>query len=298
MRAQFEKIPKDPAASFRVAERRLARFDAPWHFHPEIELTCILESRGRRFVGDSIEPYCEGEVVLLGPNLPHFWHTDDDDRRRIRAHSLVVQFTSDFLGDRIWSCPEFLSIRRMLDRAVHGLNFSPNRAKRASEMLRELPRLKGVVALSLLLETLDWLARDRKAQCLASLSFCPVPNRHKEARLARVFEYAAKNFRAKVTLAELAKVASMSEAGFSRYFQRATGRSLTVFLNDLRISHACQLLRDTSRTVLDISVESGYPTLTNFNRRFRDQTNLTPREYRNAFVDSASGGSTGLFPFS
>lgn len=89
----------------------------------------------------------------------------------------------------------------------------------------------------------------------------------------------------------------MSEVGFSRYFQRATGRSLTVFLNDLRISHACQLLRDTSRTVLDIAVESGYPTLTNFKRRFRKQTDLTPRAYRNAFVRSTPGDSTAILRF-
>lgn len=287
MRALFEKVPTDPSTSFHVVERKFARFDAPWHFHPEIELTCILESRGRRFVGDSLEPYREGEVVLLGPNLPHFWHTADAENPHIRAHSIVVQFTPDFLGDQIWFCPEFLAIRRMLDLAVHGLNFSPNRSKSAIKMLRELSGLKGVAALSLLLKTLDWLAKDRKAQRLATLSFAPVPDRRKEARLARVFEYAAKNFRGKITLAELAKVASMSTAGFSRYFQRANGRSLTIFLNDLRISHACQLLRETSRTVLDIALESGFPTLTNFNRRFRIHTNITPREYRRAFVHRA-----------
>lgn len=76
MRACFQKLPVDPGRSFRVLELALSRFNAPWHFHPEVELMLIVESRGRRFVGDSVESFVEGDLVLLGPNLPHFWHTE------------------------------------------------------------------------------------------------------------------------------------------------------------------------------------------------------------------------------
>ncbi|MGH8019505.1 MAG: cupin domain-containing protein, partial [Opitutaceae bacterium] len=103
MRARFEKIPSDPQRSFRATDLRLPRFDAPWHFHPEIELTLILASRGRRFVGDRIERFAEGDLVLLGPNLPHFWHNDQKQRSEVTtAHAIVVQFSPDFLGADLW----------------------------------------------------------------------------------------------------------------------------------------------------------------------------------------------------
>jgi len=284
MHAQFEKVVTGPERSFFVEEQRLPRFDAPWHFHPEMELTGILGSRGRRFVGDSIAPFREGELVLLGPDLPHFWHNEGAGLVGDVAHSVVVQFRREFLGAEVLQLPEFARIRRLLDRASRGLIFSKRYAGEGLERLQSLAGASGLRAVLMLLETLDFLASDSRARPLASLANLPVPDRRKEARLARVFGFAAQRFREEVTLADLAEAAAMSPAGFSRYFKNTTGRSPSDFLNDLRITHACQLLRETSRTVLDIAVDSGFPTLTNFNRRFRERTSMSPREYRQVFA--------------
>lgn len=285
MRAKFEKILFGPGRSFHVAEQNLPRFDAPWHFHPEIELTGILESRGRRFVGDSISAFREGELVLLGPDLPHFWQNESPLKRGVRARSVVVQFGIEFLGGEIWTKPEFANIRRLLEKSARGVEFSPGVAREAMRDLREIGGLSGLRALTRLLEVLERLASDPKPRLLASLSYSPLLDRRKEARLARVYEYAARHFRGQVTLPLLAKAAAMSPAAFSRYFKRSTGRAPSDFLNDLRTEHASRLLRETQRTVADIAAESGFPTLTNFNRRFRERMGTTPRDYRKTFAD-------------
>lgn len=286
MRAQFEKVPSDGSRSFRVEERRLPRFDAPWHFHPEIELTLIVASRGRRFVGDSIERFAEGDLVLLGPSLPHFWHNDALRRGAAPAHSIVVQFRSDFLGPELWERPEFSEVRRLLARAARGLHFSGSAAGAARERIRALPVRQGVAAVTAFLEILDLLSRARAVRALASAGYAPDLDRRSEDRLARVYGFLMRRFTDAITLAEIARVAAMSPASFSRYFKRVTGRNVSEFINELRIDHAARLLSETDWSVGRIAAAAGFPTLSNFNRRFRQCLRCTPREYRRALAAS------------
>jgi AraC-like DNA-binding protein len=283
MRARFEKVVNDPRRSFHVEERRLAKFDVPWHFHPEIELTLIVKSCGRRFVGDSIEPFAEGDLVLLGPNLPHFWQNEEPRMNGRQSHSVVVQFQPDFLGGQIWARPEFGPIQRLIGRATRGLHFTGAIARDAAAAMRTLPKLSGMAALTHFLTMLESLALARDARPLASLSFDPSLNRKTEKRLSRVYGYAAAHFQENITLPQLAKVAAMSPAAFSRFFKQATGRAPSDFLNDLRIEHVCRLLRESDRSITEIASSAGYSALTNFNRRFRERTGTTPRDYRNSF---------------
>jgi len=282
MRALFEKVPNRPGRSFHFRERRLPRFDAPWHFHPEIELTLIVSSRGRRFVGDCIEPFEGGDLVLLGANLPHFWHNEGRQPAGKSAHSAVAQFLPETLGEQFWKLPECASVRRLLIRASRGLHFTGPRAKKAGARLRALGRFDGLPALLELIAILQVLAADRTARPLASFAYEPSLNLRTAQRLARVYAFLTQQFREPLTLAQIAQVAAMTPPAFSRYFRRATGRNVSTFLNELRVDHAAQLLAETSRTVADVAAAAGYATLSNFNRRFRDRLGMAPRQYRDA----------------
>lgn len=283
MRPSYEKITPDPDRSFHVASQALKRFDAPWHFHPEIELTWIMESRGRRFVGDSIAPFQEGELVLLGKDLPHFWQNDGPQKRGSLARAFVIQFSPDFLGGAVWDCKEFRMIQQLLEKASRGLLFSRKSTAEVCAKMQTLDSLQSMKSLVCLLDCLDRLSMDRNALALASIGYAPNLDRRKEDRLARVFNFATKHFRESLTLGQLAREAWMSPAAFSRYFKRSTGRAPSDFLNDLRIEHASRLLSETNRTVADIAAETGYVTLTNFNRRFRERATMTPSAYRKHF---------------
>ncbi len=297
MRARFEKIRTPPNRSFYVEERRLARFDAPWHFHPEIELTLIVASRGRRFVGDSIERFGEGDLVLLGPNLPHFWHNDSRQPVARPARAVVVQILPDFLGSDLWTKPEFVGVRRLLARSTRGLHFTGRNAVAAREKLRSLPGRGGLKAVCALFEILEILATTRQVRALASAVYSPNLDRRSEARLARVYGYLISNFSETITLAEVARVAAMTPAAFSRYFKRATGRNVSVFINELRIDHAAKLLSETGRGVAAIAADAGFATLSNFNRRFLERMHCTPREYRHAIAaNTASAEDEASYP--
>src|SRR5688572_26592096 len=136
MRARPERISTSPAASFAVKRRRDPGFDFAWHFHPEVELTWIVRSRGRRFVGDSIENYRDGDLVLLGPNLPHTWHSEPGRRHE----ALVAQFAPDFLGE----LPELRGLRALFDRAARGLAFGGRTLKAVARPLDGLGDVEGL----------------------------------------------------------------------------------------------------------------------------------------------------------
>jgi AraC-like DNA-binding protein len=286
MRARFEKVAVSATRSFHVQERRIARFDAPLHFHPEIELTLILESRGRRFVGDSIEPFAEGDLVLLGPNLPHFWHNDGRQAPGTKAHSLVVHFLPDFLGTVISEKPEFGPVNALLQRAARGLHMTGSRVSGLSDRVRQLTTLGGLAALLQLLAVFDELAHTPGARPLVSEFYEPRLHRHAEQRLARVYAFLMRNFREPLTLVQIARVASMNPQAFSRYFKRTSGRNVSVFINELRIDHAGRLLRESTQRIGDIAADAGFATLSSFNRRFRERMGCTPLRYRRSYVEA------------
>ena len=95
----------------------------PWHYHPEIELIYCMKGRGTNFVGNSIGAIEEGEILLLGKNLPHTRQRDRDYYLHTTEvpESIVIQFREEFLGESFFSIREFTHVANLLDRALRGL---------------------------------------------------------------------------------------------------------------------------------------------------------------------------------
>ena len=289
MRAHFEKIPIASGRSFTVREWNVTRQETIWHFHPEIEITLITGGSGRRFVGNCIESYKTGDLVLLGSNLPHFWRNEDLDPA-MRSKSLVVQFHPDFMGRDFWNHPELTAIGRLFTRATRGIRFQGGTAKSVAVRMRRLARLGGLNALMELLSILGELAGAKNARLLASPTYEPSLDKRAEERLARVYNFLMTHFREPLTLVGIAKVAAMSPEAFSRYFKKKTGRNVSLFLSELRVDYSARLLAETSLTVTEISGEAGFATLSNFNRRFRALMKCTPSDYRRALEKTPLAG--------
>ena len=285
MLARAERVSTPPLASFAAKRRRDRGFEFAWHFHPEVELTWIVRSRGRRFVGDSIEDYRDGDLVLLGPNLPHTWHSEGDKRVRLfypRHEAVVVQFAPDFLGGDFLAAPELLVVRRLLDRAARGLAFGARTLKAVAGPLHALPELDGLPRLRALLEVLGRLAAARDVRPLAARAPA-TPRREDLERIDRVCRFLAERYEGDVSLPEAAAVAHLSVPAFCRFFKSRTGKTFVGYLTELRIGRACRLLIETDRSVSDIAFDSGFANLSNFNRRFRALKRTRPVDFRRAF---------------
>ncbi len=283
MQAKFERVRLDPGRSLRILQISQPKFDAEWHFHPEWELTWIQEGRGRRCVGDFSTPFSAGDLVLVGPELPHFWFSDGLQEGHSRA--LVVQFPGDFPGESLLRLPEMSELGRMLGRARRGLCFT---GRRAEEACRRLQRMTGSEPFDALLELVGLLQvlAGARSRSIAGHSYERPAGQGAQTRLGRVYAFLTQHFRESISLAQIAEAVSMSSSACSRFFVKATGGGLWDFLVQLRLDHAASMLRAGEESIAATAFESGFMTLSSFNRHFRKRHGCSPREYRDAFQQS------------
>jgi AraC-like DNA-binding protein len=282
MKASLEKIQSPPASSFAFRRFEVAGFPFNWHFHPEIELTLIERGRGQRFVGDDISTFSPGDLVLLGSNLPHTWMSESGGRRKRRSASSVIQFRPDFLGPAFFSAAEMQHVKWLLERAGRGLQFSGVVRDRAAAAMMEMADAPPLRRLTLLLESLDRLAGARGGKFLCSAGYAPQVSASQQLRISQVYGWLNQNFTRPIRLSEAAERVHLSESAFTRFFQRATGRRFTEYLNQLRVGRACELMIEHDWKITTIAAEAGFENLSHFNRTFRKLKQMRPREFRRA----------------
>jgi AraC-like DNA-binding protein len=269
-----------PDESFTVNVIQTAGGSTLFNYHTGGQITLIVAGQGRRFVGDSIEPYAAGDLVLLGSYLPHMWREEEAGGEH---ESLVVNFAEDVLGPDFIARPEAQAIRELLHAAQRGLRVTGRTLPRATRLMEKLRATSGWPRLLTLLELLGTLATSRDLTPLASLHYLPPLEGHVGDRLARVLAYIHEHSHRPLNRARLARVAGLSESAFSRYFMLRTDRSVPEFLNEVRVGRACRLLVETNRPIADLATACGYANLANFNRRFLELKQTTPSLFREQF---------------
>ncbi|QDK83130.1 AraC family transcriptional regulator [Spirosoma sp. KCTC 42546] len=283
MKALFEKVMINEQSSALVRRFQLPYFDAPWHYHPEYELTYIISSYGRRFVGDHVEPFQAGDLVLLGPDLPHFWRNDEEfyqAKPGVQAESVVVQFPASFDEQVLAAMPEAGAVRQLLHRGRFGLRFSQAISESVALLMVQLTEQTGLGQVVSLLTILNQLETDKEAQLLASDSYQLAPGAAETERMKRVLEFMLLNFRDEIRIEQIASVAGMAPAAFCRYFKNRTRKTFVEYLNELRIGHARKLLVNADISVGQIGLECGYNNSSHFHRQFRLSTGMTPFQYQ------------------
>ena len=239
-----------------------------------------MESSGHRLVGDSLQPFGPGDLVLLGPNLPHVWINPAPCRR---AQAVVLQFLPGFAGEDWLRLEEMRPVRALLEAAAGGLVFRAATRDAVAPLLRRLLSAQGPVRLAVFLEVLALLSADPGLPVLRGTpgqvpagALSPADS----VRIGKVLQHLAGNFREPVRQMELARLAGLSPAAFSRFFLRATGKGFKQLLLEMRLNEACALLAGSAETVVGICFRSGFENLSNFNRQFRARHGVTPSRWR------------------
>ena len=269
---------------FYIVERHKTEFTYPLHQHAEFELNFIEHGKGvRRIVGDSVEEIGDYELVLLGgEELEHVWEQGRCKSKDIRE--ITIQFSEDIFGDGLLSKNQFASIKRMLERAGHGLSFSLNSIMKvystldtiASEPERFVQFLKTLYVLYELS-----IAEDTRV--LSSGTFSHPEKPMESGRIQKVKQYVADHYPEPLRLSDLAELVGMSPVSFSRFFHQRTGRTLSEYIVDIRLGFAARMLVDSAKNISEICYECGFNNLSNFNRIFKARRNCTPREFRSMY---------------
>lgn len=278
MKAILEKIAKEESTSFVVRQFEVPTFDAPFHFHPEYELTLILQGEGQRYIGKQVHDFFEGDLVFLGSNLPHCWINRQIGDELVSA--IVIQFDTVFLGNSFMDLAEMKDIKRFLQQSKSGIEVLGKTKERLTSQIKQLvekPPLQRLVGLIEILHELSQTAD------FSVIDFSFLEHQYSQTettRFQQVFSYLIENFKENITLEEIADIAHLSPTSFCRYFKSITQKTFVEVLLEYRLQYACQLLTKTQLPIQQIAFESGFGDVPYFNKQFKKYKKTTPTSWR------------------
>ena len=278
-----EITPLTPSDCFTIFSRVKKKFDFPLHYHEEYELNLIINAKGaKRVVGGHIEVIDELELALVGPNLYHAWFTHQCQSEDITE--VTIQFHKDLFDERLLKRNQLSFVKSMLERSQRGIVFSPETIVALKDRIQGLDKKSGFDSVLELMSILHDLSISRNMKTLSDVSFSNDKFYYNSRRIEKVFEHMNLNYNKQVTLAEVAKIANMPEASFSRFIKKRTGKTFIDSLNEIRLGHASRMLIDSTATIAEIAYKCGFNNISNFNRIFKRKKLCIPKEFRETYT--------------
>lgn len=282
MKPIFKKVESQSEEAFVAKIDQFSQFYNKWHFHPELELTHIVKGRGTRFIGDHIEYFEDGDLILVGSNLPHVWKNQNDDSELAVAQ--VVQFLPSFLGNDMVRKIEFKNVQNLIAQSTYGLKIVGITKDQVLLYLDVLFKANNSLdRLITLIRILDLLGTSSNLIPLSKSLFMVKVDKQNVDRLNQVIDYTITNFAARITLEDIASLSNMSVSNFCKYFKGRMKKTYVQYLTEVRIGMSCKLLIENKLSVHQIAFESGFVNMSNFNRAFKLTKQMTPLSYRKSF---------------
>lgn len=276
MKIQLEHISPDAKSSFRILHNPRLNDLFFWHFHPEYELVYIEGANGTRHVGDHISPYEESDLVFIGSNIPHL---NFDYGIKTDYNKEVLHINSTFKNKVFNEIPELSSIFRLFEKSQQGIAFVGDTKKIVGNRLKKLHQLAPFAQFLEVLHIFEILSNSQEYVVLHDYPFVNKYNKKEQRRLRRIYTFIDEHYQGRIELAEMASLCNLSKPAFCRYFKKATGNTFIGFLNQYRISQAKRLLL-AGKNVSEACYESGFESLSYFNRTFKKVANENPSVFK------------------
>jgi AraC-like DNA-binding protein len=287
MKPIFEKINKPEDQSFYIEEVIKPYFTDLWHFHPEIEILYVREGSGSKYVGDSINSFYPGDIVVIGSDTPHV-HVCNSDylsiENNLRSSAICIQFMGNIFGKSLPEIPELYKINEFLNDSVRGIQFVDKTRDILIKHLEGLLELNGMKRLIGLLTVLDIMSSSNDIKYLSSPEYKPmIINSVDKHRMETIFRYVIQRYPDKIFLEEIASLVNLTPPSFCRYFKSRTSKVFSAFVNEVRIGNSCKLLIESKDTISQVCFKSGFNYLSNFNRQFKKIKGMTPTEFKDKY---------------
>ncbi len=285
MKPFFQKLESLPSQSVIFFDEEKPHFTVPWHFHPEIEILYVVKSSGTSYVGDGIRRFVDGEISIIGENVPHWWKSDRKyfEGTSTGMKALIIQFNKEIFKSNFINLPEMTAIKELLEKSQRGIQFTGKSRKLFGEQINEIFQLSGIRRITELIHLLDIMANTKEYRYHASLGYSKSINTFDFYRFNKIHEHIILNLTKPIKLEEVADIANICPTAFCRYFKKHTGKTFSSFLNEIRIGHACRLMLTENITISVASMESGFNNMSHFNEQFKRVMKITPSAYLSAY---------------
>jgi AraC-like DNA-binding protein len=275
LRIHFEKVSFPSESSLRVSKG--TGFDAPYSYHPEYEIVYIISGSGTRLIGQKTEYFEGGEVVLLGPNLYHWWKPADNPRHREQEKAIVIQWPEK-LFEKMHKLPEMKQLKKLEMKSLEGIFFDRVTCKTLIPLIEKLYSAKENFRIPYLIEILLTMSEVKTTRGLSGKINKTCDNNPPLIEQAVV--YILKNLNENIKMENVAGKFHLSEAHFSRLFKKSTGMSFPKFINKNRIFSICQAMDNEELNIAQLAFSFGYENLSTFNKAFKEIMGITPLKYR------------------
>lgn len=275
----LEKLSPSFGSSILVKQHMVKadKYNAFWHFHPELELVYVNKGQGKTHIGNHLSYFNNSQLILIGSNLPHNGFTD---RLTTNGTETTVQFKSSFLGKDFVNVPEMNAIVSLFDRARKGIRFKIDAKKKIGPKIDKLVEYEGLERVLKFLEILNYLATTDEYILLNADGFAFETEPQDSAKIDIIFKHVNRNFKNHISLDEIADKVSMTVPAFCRYFKKSTGKTFTQLVNEYRVVHATKLLTESQMSITDVCFECGFNNFSHFNKQFNEFTGKSASKYR------------------
>lgn len=284
MLPNLERVEANINHSFHISHIKVEYFPSLRHFHPEVEILLVVQGKGTRYVGDSVEPFCPGDLVMIGPNVSHEWCSAKGAGTTL-SEAIYILFNPEIMGTGFWNLPESKIILKIIRQSGRGIKLTGKTRDDVESLMRRIENTSGFTRITLLLMILELIAFNGEYHYLASPVVQNTINERDSERLNKVYKYVLDNSRQQISLDTAASIASLSKSAFCRYFKKRANKTFVRFLNEVRTGQASRLLINENYPIAEICYSCGYNNISYFIRQFRAITGLTPLEYRKKFAD-------------
>ncbi|KQR70705.1 AraC family transcriptional regulator [Pedobacter sp. Leaf176] len=248
-----------------------------WHYHPEIEMVFVNGGSGKRQIGSHVSYYTDGDLILIGSNLPHCGFTDTNTGNKTEV---VIQMKPDFLGTEFLTLKETKGIASLFEKAKYGIAFGKDTMRLVGPALEKMHNAWPLEKLLALLGVLRELEQASDYKLLNAQNFSLEMQVQDNDRINMVFNYVKDHFLEEISLEQIAEMSSMTVPSFCRYFKKITKKTFTKFVNEYRIVHASKLLAEKPISISNICFESGFNNFSHFNKLFKEFTGKSASQYR------------------
>ncbi len=282
--AEFELGNQHTSDSIRYIEHGAPSSHIRWHYHKDYELHLIKATSGMMFVGDHVGEFKPGNLVLIGPDLPHNWVSHLNKDQRVDVRDQAIQFSHEFVCKCQEAIPELNSVNALLEKSVYGIEFYNRKTvAEVQDLFDELAESQNFSRVISFFKIMERLQETEHYQLLSTRTDSSPDTERNLVWMEKVVDYISKHYASVITLKEVADHMSMGETHFSKYFKKTSGLCFIDYINRLRVCKACELLSYTDTPVTEICFSVGFNNISNFNRRFIKVKGISPREYRKSF---------------
>lgn len=263
-------------------------FTNPWHFHDELELTFIIKSEGIKFIGDHTSEFNQGEIVLLGSRLPHYWrnpHSYYQPTAEKSAEAIIIRFNQEYAGAEFFKIPSMKPVFDLLNNAKRGIYIHQNHEDLQQKLIHLLTLGEGKRVLALT-EILLSIATEKSYDYLCSIGYAHQYKGNDIEKIDTVYNYVLNHFKTDFSVQYIAAKCNMNTAAFCRYFKKKTGKTFKDFMNEIRLGNAAKLLLKGDLTIAEVAFASGFNNPSYFNRLFKRMKGTTPTIYRQQYLNS------------